>query len=264
MQMIDIVIYLSAGAGAGLLAGLLGVGGGLIIVPILLVLFAHLGYPAQWLTQLAVGTSLATIVATGISSTLAHHRQGAVDWLLLQRWWIGICLGAVAGAYLATCIDSEWLKKIIGGFALLVSAQLFWQWRPAGAGVLANGFKLNAIAGVIGGVSSLIGIGGGSLTVPYLLWAQYPVRRAIATSAACGVPIGLAGACAFVWMGWQAPNLPAHSWGFVVWPAALVLALSSTVTAQWGAKLAHQLPVLLLKRIFAGVLCIVGVRLLLS
>jgi hypothetical protein len=264
MPLFETFTYLAAGAGAGTLAGLLGVGGGLIIVPILLVLFAHLGYPAHLLTQLAVGTSLASIVITGISSTWAHHRHAAVDWLLVRRFALGIMVGAVCGAYLATRIDSYVLKKIIGVFALLVSLQIGLQLKPQAVGQLATGLRLNCIAAVIGLISSLIGIGGGSLTVPYLLWAQQPMRRAVATSAACGVPIGVAGAVGFMWVGLDRMDLPAHSIGYVMWPAALMIAISSTVAAQLGAYLAHTLPVPVIKRVFAVVLLIVGVRLILN
>ncbi len=264
MALFEIMTYLVAGAGAGILAGLLGVGGGLIIVPILLVLFAHLGYPAHLLTQLAVGTSLASIVITGISSTFAHHRHAAVEWALVRRMAIGIMLGAACGAYLATRIDSEVLKKMIGLFALLVSVQIGLQLKPRAIGQLASGWRLTSIAAVIGMISSLIGIGGGSLTVPYLLWAQQPMRRAVATSAACGVPIGLAGALGFMLVGWGAADLPMNSLGYVVWPAALIIAASSTVAAQLGAYLTHTLPVVVIKRVFALVLLLVGLRLILS
>jgi hypothetical protein len=262
MALSEIMTYLVAGSGAGILAGLLGVGGGLIIVPMLLVLFAHLGYPAHLLTQLAVGTSLASIVITGISSTWAHHRHAAVDWGLVRRMTLGIMFGALCGAYLATRIDSYVLKKMIGVFALLVSVQIGLQLQPRALGRLAEGWRLSAIAAVIGAISSLIGIGGGSLTVPYLLWAQQPMRRAVAASAACGVPIGLAGAMGFVLVGWGISDLPVHSLGYVMWPAALIIAASSTLAAQLGAYLTHTLPVLVIKRVFALVLLLVGLRLI--
>lgn len=264
MALIEIISYLVAGSGAGILAGLLGVGGGLIIVPVLLVLFAHLGYPAHLLTQLAVGTSLASIVITGISSTWAHHRHAAVDWRIVQRMALGIMLGALCGAYLATRIDSYVLKKMIGVFALLVSVQMGLQLQPRALGRLQTGWRLSSVAAIIGAVSSLIGIGGGSLTVPYLLWAQQPIRRAVATSAACGVPIGMAGALGFVLMGWGVTDLPPNSAGYVMWPAALIIAASSTLAAQFGAYLTHTLPVQVIKRVFALVLLLVGLRLILS
>ena len=262
MTLFEIMTYLVAGSGAGILAGLLGVGGGLIIVPMLLVLFAHLGYPAHLLTQLAVGTSLASIVITGISSTWAHHRRAAVDWGLVRRMAFGIMLGAFCGAYLAVRIDSYVLKKLIGVFALLVSVQIGLQLQPRALGRLSVSWRLTGISTAIGAISSLIGIGGGSLTVPYLLWAQQPMRRAVATSAACGVPIGVAGALGFVLMGWGVTALPANSFGYVMWPAALIIAASSSLAAQLGAYLTHTLPVPVIKRVFALVLLLVGLRLI--
>lgn len=259
----ELLLYLVLGAAAGVMAGLFGVGGGLIIVPVLVASFAAHGFAPEVLTHLAVGTSLATIIFTSINSVLEHHRKGAVRWPLFVWMALGILLGAALGAATASMIQGPMLQKIIGVFALVVALQMTLSLKPkASRGV--PGKPVLTIAGVvIGWASAIFGIGGGSLSVPFLTWRSVPMQQAVATSSACGMPIALAGAVSFMWLGWNNPQLPQWSAGFVYLPALVGIAISSMFFARFGARLAHRLSPLLLKRLFALLLFCVGLNFLL-
>lgn len=259
-------IYLAAGAVAGLLAGLFGVGGGLIVVPVLASVFAWLMVAPDHLMQLALGTSLATIVATSASSTLAHHRHGGVNWALVGALAPGIIAGTWLGAGIADLARSEHLRWAFGVAEILLGVYL---WRKGSASTVTKGqvpgaVGLTAAGGVIGTVSSLAGIGGGTLTVPFLVRSGLVMANAVGTSAACGLPIAIAGSAAYAVAGWNAPGLPAQALGYVYWPAALGIMVASVCTAPLGARLAHRLPSSLLKRGFAGLLVLLGFKMLLG
>lgn len=259
----ELLLYLVLGAAAGVLAGLFGVGGGLIIVPVLVFSFASQGISADVLTHLAVGTSLATIIFTSINSTLEHQRKGAVRWPLFAWLTLGILLGTVVGAYTAAAIKGEWLQKIIGIFAIVIAVQMAFELKPKASRDVPGKGGLTAAGGVIGWASAIFGIGGGSLTVPFLTWRSVPMQQAVATSAACGLPIAIAGALSFIWTGWNKPDLPEYSAGFVYLPALLGIAITSMYFARVGARLAHRLSPKLLKRLFALLLLCVGLSFLL-
>ncbi|GIZ12533.1 sulfite exporter TauE/SafE family protein [Pseudomonas sp. NCCP-436] len=258
----ELLLYLVLGAAAGVLAGLFGVGGGLIIVPVLVLSFASQGIAPEVLTHLAVGTSLATIVFTSINSTLEHHRKGAVRWPLFRWLALGILFGTLLGALTAASIDGPWLQKIIGTFAVLIALQMAFDLKPRASRDVPGKPGLTAAGGVIGWASAIFGIGGGSLTVPFLVWRSVPMPQAVATSAACGLPIAIAGALGFIWTGWNNPLLPSWSLGFVYLPALLGIALTSMFFARIGARLAHRLSPRLLKRLFALLLLSVGLNFL--
>ncbi len=258
----ELLLYLLLGAAAGVLAGLFGVGGGIIIVPVLVLSFTSHGIAPEILTHLAVGTSLATIVFTSINSTLEHHRRGAVRWPLFRWLTLGIVLGTVLGALTAAAIKGEWLQKIIGTFAVIIAIQLALDLKPRASRDVPGKPGLTAAGGVIGWASAIFGIGGGSLTVPFLVWRSVPMQQAVATSAACGLPIAIAGALSFIWTGWDNPQLPEWSLGFVYLPGLLGIALTSMFFARIGARLAHRLPPRLLKRLFALLLFSVGLSFL--
>ena len=258
----ELLLYLLLGAAAGVLAGLFGVGGGLIIVPVLVFSFASQGVPAQVLTHLAVGTSLATIVFTSINSLLEHQRKGAVRWPLFRWLTLGILFGAALGALTAAAIHGEYLQKIIGVFALVIAVQMALDLKPRAEGTVPGRPLLAAAGGVIGWASAIFGIGGGSLTVPFLVWRSVPMQQAVATSAACGLPIAIAGALSFVATGWGNPQLPQWSLGFVYLPALVGIAVTSMFFARFGARLAHRLSPRLLKRLFALLLFSVGLSFL--
>ena len=260
--MTDLISYLALGGVAGVLAGLLGVGGGLVIVPALLWVFRADGFAESVVVHLAVGTSLATIIATSLSSIRAHHRRGAVLWPVVRRLAPGIVVGAVLGAAIADRLATAWLQRVVGAFALTVAAQMLLGARAEAHRGLPGPLGMGAAGSVIGAVSGLVGIGGGSLTVPFLSWCSVDIRRAVATSAACGFPIAVAGAAGFAAVGWGESALPPGSTGFLYWPAFAGVAAASVLTAPLGARLAHSLPVVALKRVFATVLALVGLKLL--
>ena len=264
MVFTEMLAYLGTGVLSGLLAGLLGVGGGVIIVPALILVFGHLGFAPAWLAHLAVGTSLASIIGTGWSSTLAHHRRGAVQWGLFRRLVPGIILGAWAGAAIAALLPQAGLQRLFGGFLCYVGVRMLW---PRGQGIRQarpGKWGMALAGGGIGALSAIVGIGGGTLTVPYLVRTGLDLRRAVATSSACGVPIALAGALGFVISGWGREGLPAMSTGFVYWPAVLGILITSVPMAPLGARLAHRLPVPLLSRIFGTLLLLMAAKLLLG
>ncbi len=254
----EFLLYLALGACAGVLAGLFGVGGGIIIVPALVFSFTLQGFDSSVLTHLAVGTSLATIVFTSIQSVRAHHRMGAVRWGVFAWMTLGILIGAGLGSLTATYIAGPNLQKIIGVFAIVVAIQMALDVKPkASRGVPAKP-GLTAAGVVIGWASAIFGIGGGSLTVPFLTWRSLTMQQAVATSSACGFPIAMAGAISFMILGWHDPSLPPHSLGFVYLPALIGIALTSMFFARFGARLAHKLSPRLLKRLFALLLVVVG------
>lgn len=258
----NLVPYLSLGAIAGLLAGLLGIGGGLIIVPVLALLFHQQGFNEAIIMQLALGTSLATIVVTSLSSIAAHHRRGAVLWPVVRRLTPGIIVGVVAGSWLADNLDTQLLRRIFGLFACVVAVQMLLDFRPSGRRPLPGLWLMHQAGAVIGGISALVGIGGGTLTTPFLLWHNTSLRNAIATSAACGLPIALSGATAYLFTGLDQTQLPANSSGYLYWPAFSGIIISSLLCAPLGAAMTHRLPVTLIKKIFALILALVAVRLL--
>lgn len=258
----EFLLYLLLGAGAGVLAGLFGVGGGLIIVPVLVFSFAAQGFEPAILTHLAVGTSLATIIFTSINAVLEHQRKGAVLWPVFIWMTLGILLGAGIGALTAAAIQGPLLQKIIGVFALCIALQMALELKPKPGRAVPGKFGLAAAGSVIGWASAIFGVGGGSLTVPFLTWRSVPMQQAVATSSACGLPIAAAGALSFMLIGWDHPQLPAWSLGFVYLPAMAGIALTSMVFARFGARLAHRLSPRLLKRLFALLLFCVGLSFL--
>lgn len=262
--MVEWLIYLGVGAAAGLLAGMLGVGGGLVIVPVLAWLFHGFGFDPALIMHLALGTSLATIVFTSISSVRAHHRRGAVLWPAVQRLAPGIVLGVALGAQLVERLPTASLRTVFAAFVLLAAVQMGFSLLPEACRALPGRLGTAGAGALIGGVSAIVGIGGGTLTVPFLLWCSVSLRQAVATSAACGLPIAAAGALAFAWTGYGNAALPVHALGYVYLPATLGIALSSVVFAPLGARLAHRLPVPVLKRFFALFLALVGLRMLLA
>ena len=254
--------YLLLGSVSGLFAGLLGVGGGLIIVPVLIFLFALQGIDNSVIAHAAVGSSLATIIATSVSSARAHHRHGAVDWHFVKKVATGLLAGALVGAWLAGQMDTLMLKRVFGVFVILVSVQIFLGKQPKSETALPSLPVLTFTGAVIGMISGVVGIGGGSMTVPYLTWHGRSIRNAVATSSACGLPIAIAGFFGFLLVGWENTSMPGMSSGYVYWPAVVIISAISIVTAPIGAQLAHKLPVLILKKIFAVLLFVIGSKLL--
>jgi len=260
----ELLAYLSTGAVAGLLAGLLGIGGGLVIVPALAILFAGSGFAAANLMHFAVGTSLATIVPTALSSMLAHRRRGSVHWQAVRTLLPGILLGGLGGAWLARQISSPALEMFFGVFEILVAVQLLFGAGPAPHRVLPGVGRQGLAGAVIGCVSALLGIGGGTLTVPWLVWHRIDIRLAVGTAATIGLPIALAGAAGFALGGHQGVWLPGHNTGFIYWPAVAGIVLGSVPLAPAGAWLAHRLQRRVLQCVFALVLLLIGLKMILG
>lgn len=251
-------LYLAMGAAAGVVAGLFGVGGGIVIVPALVFSFTALGFPPEILTQLALGSSLAAMVFTSLSSVRAHHRLGNVRWPVFWGLAPGVVLGCWLGVNTAGRLSGGVLQLAFGLFALAVAVQMGLNAKPKPTRELPGRAGLGAVGAGIGYVSALFGIGGGTLSVPYLSWCNVRMQQAVATSAACGLPIALVGLFANVQVGWDRPQLPAWSTGFVYWPAVLGILLASAPCARYGARLAQRLPADRLRQLFAAFLLLVG------
>ncbi|MDE2439487.1 MAG: sulfite exporter TauE/SafE family protein [Betaproteobacteria bacterium] len=256
--------YLLTGAVAGFFAGLLGVGGGVVVVPVLTVIFAGQGFPANEVLHLALGTSMATILFTSVSSLRAHHAHQAVLWPVMRQLTPGILIGTLLGAQVAAWISSRALSIFFVSFMVMVAFQMVANLRPKPTRSLPGRGGLCVAGGVIGSIASLAAMGGGALTVPYLIWCNVRPHQAIGTSAAVGLPIAFGGTVGYLWNGWGHPELPSGSLGFLYLPALGVILVASVLAAPIGARLAHRLPVKVLKRVFAGLLLILSSKMLWS
>ena len=253
-----------AGLGAGVLAGLLGVGGGIVLVPVLDFVFERFGVAQDVRMHLAVGTSLATIVPTAVSSALAHHRRGALDAPIARRWSLPVAAGAIIGALLASAVAGGVLAAVFAAVALTMAARMMLETDQAAAiERVPQGPTWLALPGGIGLVSALMGIGGGTLTVPALSAFGVPVHRAVATSAWLGLWIALPAALGYALLGQGAAGLPAGSVGYVNLIAVAALLPTTVLAAPLGARLAHALSRRWLRWAFGAFLLLTGVRMLL-
>jgi uncharacterized membrane protein YfcA len=257
-----VLSYLVLGACAGTLAGLFGIGGGLIIVPVLVFSFGLQGMSPEVLTHAAVATSLATIVVTSFSSIRTHHQKLGVRWDIFKPLAVGIVIGAILGVKTAVLLSGPKLQLLLGCFAILMAIQMGLGLKPKPARDVPKSLGLGVIGSLIGYGSALFGIGGGSMTTPYLNWCNVRIQQAIGTSAACGLPIAITGALVNIQQGWQHPALMEWSLGYVYLPAFFGIILTSAWFAGYGARLAHVLPEQTLKRAFAVLLLLVGIRFL--
>lgn len=256
-----ILILMAVGAFAGLLAGLLGVGGGIVLVPAYLWLFTHLGYGSDQIMQVCLATSLATIIVTSARSVLAHHRKGAVDWDILRGWAPGIMLGALVGVAAVSRLRTPTLQAIFGVMVLLIALYMAFgrkEWRlwPA----MPMGATRAGWSAGIGFLSVLLGIGGGSLAVPTMTLSGVPIHRAVATAAGFGVAIALPSVAAFLLI--PVAAAPPLTIGAVNLPAFAVTIAMTLITAPIGAALAHRTDPARLKRIFAVFLALVALNML--
>lgn len=260
--MLGLLIYPVFGAIAGVIAGLLGVGGGIVVVPALVFIFAAQGLPAEHIMKMALGTSLGAICFTSISSFRAHHKRGAVIWPIVAAITPGILVGTFGGTWLAAALSTTFLKGFFALFLYFVCAQMLLDLKPPATHTLPGRAGMIGAGGVIGVVSALVGIGGGTLSVPFMTWCNVAMHQAIGTSAAIGFPIAVAGAVGYVVNGLGAPNLPEMSLGYIYLPALVGVAAVSVFTAPLGARLAHALPVKTLKRCFAAFLLLVASKMM--
>lgn len=262
--MLEWIAYIVLGLFAGFVAGLFGVGGGLIIVPVLTFIFAAHHFSEQYVMHMALGTALASIIFTSISSLRAHHAHAAVNWKVWREITPGVVTGTLLGSVLAAYLPANFLKGFFVVFVFYVGTQMLLDIKPKPSRALPGLSGMFATGNVIGAVSSLVGIGGGTLSVPFMTWCNIKLHQAIGTSAAIGLPIALAGAAGYIANGRAIDALPPYSLGFVYLPALGAIVAASMLTAPLGAKLAHRLPVKRLKKIFALLLYTLGIRMMIS
>jgi len=257
-----LLTYAAVGVVAGLLAGLLGVGGGLVIIPMLVYSFTGRGVSYEQIMHLALGTSMVCIMFTSISSFMAHHRVEAVRWDIFRGVVLGILLGTFIGSCVASRMSTAFLSVFFVVFLYYVAFQMILDRRPSASRQLPGKLSMFGVGNIIGAVSSFVGIGGGSLSVPFMIWCNIPAHHAIGTSAAIGFPIAVAGTAGYVFSGWNVANLPHYSLGYIYLPAFAGIVCASVLTAPLGAKLAHRLPVKRLKQVFAVLLAVMGTHVL--
>jgi uncharacterized membrane protein YfcA len=263
--LIDIFLYCVAfGVISGVISGLIGVGGGIVIVPFLAWLLAYNGMPVETIMQTAIATSLATIIITSITAVLAQHRRGAIIWPIVKTLTPGIAVGAWFGADLAHFLSSQLLAMIFGSFLLLNGMRMVLNPKTKPHRQLPSALPLTLTGGVFGALSTLIGIGGGTITVPYMIWHNIPMTKAIALGSACGLPIAIFGVIGFIIIGSHAENLPAYNIGYINIPAFLGISISSLFSATLGVHLSHKVPTSILKKVFSVILIVVGVKMLLG
>jgi uncharacterized protein len=256
--------YLVSGAVAGFLAGLFGVGGGLVLVPVLLLMFDAQHFPAEYSMRLALGTAMATIVFTSIASMRKHHQHGAVIWQVVRQITPGILLGTALGALLASHIPTRGLGIFFTLFVYFAAAQILIDKRPHASRQLPGFAGMTLTGTLTGWLSSLVSIGGGTIVVPFLIWCNVPIRNAIGTASAIGFPIAVGGTLGYIAVGAHIDAIPEPHLGYVYLPALFWVALASVVTAPFGAKAAHSMKVELLRKLFAVLLVVLATKLLLK
>ncbi len=254
-----VVQLLALGVFTGFLAGLLGIGGGMLMVPFITVIVTAQGVSADLAVKVAIATSMATIIFTSLSSVRAHHRRGAVRWDIVVRLAPGIVTGAaLASLGVFALLGGQWLAFVFAGFVAFSGTQMLLDKKPQPSRTLPGTSGQFAAGGVIGFLSGLVGAGGGFVSVPFLTWCNVTIHHAVATSAALGFPIALANAAGYIVSGRGVEGLPSASLGYIYLPALLVISTASVLTAPLGVRAAHALPVKPLKRVFALILYVLA------
>ena len=246
----------------GFAAGLLGIGGGMILVPFMTMIFTSLQFAPQLVVHMAIATCLATILFTSMSSVRAHHLQRAVRWSIVRTLAPGILAGSLLGPWIGKQMNTTVLALFFGVFVAIAATQMLIPMRPAGQRALPGTAGMFAAGGVIGVLAGLVGAGGGFVSIPFMTWCNVRIHSAVATSAALGFPIALAGTLSNIYVGWNAPGLPPHSLGLVYLPALAVIASASMIMAPLGARTAHRWPVQRLRRAFALILYALAIYML--
>ncbi len=261
-ELLGVFPCLALGAIVGFFAGLLGIGGGGIMVPVLTMLFVSRGFPIEHTVHMALGTSMAAIVLTSVSSLQAHHQHGAVLWPVVRAMAPGILLGTFGAVFIVSHVSTWFLAILFACFMGVISIIMLLNIKPTPSRKLPGAVGFSAAGIGIGAVSALIAIGGGSLTVPFLTWCNVKIPHAIGTSAAVGLPIAVSGTLGYMISGWEVAGVPPYTLGFVYLPAVLLISTVSYATAPLGARLAHHLPIPVLKRIFAMLLVLLSLKML--
>lgn len=256
--------YPLLGIFGGFVAGLFGVGGGLTLVPFMFMLFSAQHFPPEQVMHLALGTSMATIVFTSVSSMRAHHRHGAVNWNIVRSLAPGLVLGTFGGSLVAGLVPTRPMTAIFVVIVYYASLQMILDFKPKPHRQLPGPLGLFLTGGVIGIVSSLVAAGGGFLSIPFMVFCNVAIHGAVGTSAALGFPIALAGAIGYIVSGWNDGGLPPYTLGYVYLPAFFGIVTMSMLVAPFGARLAHRLPVKKLKRAFGVFLASLATKMLFS
>lgn len=257
-----ILSFLLLGSFVGVMAGLLGIGGGGIMVPILTTIFLAQGVPIEKVVHLALGTSMASIIFTSISSMRAHNSNNAVIWKIVKGISVGVLLGTFFATFIASKINSLYLAVFFSVFMAYASVQMFLNIKPKPDKNISGNKEIFFVGTVIGSISALVSIGGGSLTVPYLVWRNINIKKAVGTSAAIGFPISIAGTLGYIINGWSNTSLENYTVGFIYLPAVILISITSFLSAPYGVKLAHYLPVPVLKKVFSLLLITLSIKML--
>lgn len=257
-----IAAFVLLGCLVGFLAGLLGIGGGMTMVPVLTILFTREAFPADHVVHIAVATSTATIIFTSISSAREHHRHGAVLWKVVAGMAPGIIAGSLLGPQVVGGMSTSMLAGFFGVFVAFSATQMLLDRKPAPHRNLPGRAGLFGVGSGIGLVSSMVGAGGGFLSVPFMAWCNVKIHNAVATSAALGLPIAIAGTVGFIVAGMFRSDMPPHTLGYIYWPALIAIVAGSVVLAPLGARTAHRWPVKKLKKAFAVLLYVLAAYML--
>ncbi|MCW5623303.1 MAG: sulfite exporter TauE/SafE family protein [Burkholderiales bacterium] len=256
------VVYPAMGLLAGFFAGLLGIGGGMILVTLMVIAFDAQGFPADRVMHLALGTSMATIIFTSIKSAHSHHARGAVRWDIIRNSAFGLVAGTLIGTAIADTMRSKWLAIVFLAFVVYSAINMMFDMKPKPTRQLPGPAGQQIGAAVVGVLSALVGAGGGFITVPLMSLCNVPLRQCVGTSSALGLPIAAAGTIGYLITGWDKDHLPPLSLGYIYLPALIGIVLGTFVTVPLGAKLAHTLPIAKLKKVFAIVLSILAVKMI--
>lgn len=264
MSLSALAIYALTGIFAGLISGVMGIGGGIIVVPALLLIFQHNpDFPPNLLMHMAAGTSLAVMLFTSLSTIRAHYKLGGVQWTIFNRLWPGIVFGTIAGALLADQLPTYWLKILFGLFLLLVAFKMLSGIHVTHPHRLPPRWLNGLVSFLIGCKSGLLGVGGGTLIIPYLSYCGVEMKKIAPVSALCTMTVAIIGTITFMITGLHESGLPAYSTGFIYWPAVILLAVFSSILAPLGARLTYILPLHQLKYAFIVILFFTAIELLL-
>jgi uncharacterized membrane protein YfcA len=261
-MLLAIVGYLIIGALGGFLSGLLGIGGGMLVVPGLALVYHLQGMPAASIMHMAEGSSLASMIVSAYSSVSAHYRRGSQIWPIYRRMFVAVIIGTILGTLLASILYSRVLAIIFGVFTLLVALMMLRGFSPHAKRNIPGPIPLFGVSAAIGVKSGLLGLGGGVISVPFLAYCNVPMRDAVGVSTAVSLTVAVIGTLGFMATGWHAPGLPHWSTGYVYWPAVLGVVVASPIFANLGAMLCYRLPVPLLRKIFAVFLLLIGIQML--
>jgi len=256
--------YLAIGAVMGFFAGMLGIGGGALIVPLVTILFQAQELPRDHILHLAVGTAMASVLFTSISSLRAHAARGAVRWEVFRRITPGILLGGLVGGLIAGMLPTRWFAVVFTALVYYAATSMLFDFKPKPSRQLPGRVGMFVAGTLISGFSALVAIGGAVMSIPLMVFCNVPLVQAIGTAAAIGFPIALSGTVGYVLTGWDATGLPPYSLGYVYLPALAGIILASVFTAPVGAAVAHRVPVRRLRQVVAVLFYLLATRMLLK